>query len=306
MGDTTANAPKVSIGMPVYNGASLIRDALDTLLLQTFTDFELIISDNASIDATESICRDYAAKDARIRYIRQPENRGAWANFTFVLDEAVGQYFMWAAHDDTRDLDFVEKLVAQMDFDRNAGDAYGNEVVAISGISLIVNERVVVRYTPNTGSVPKVSTKTFIFDFFGGKRLGASIFYGLWRRDSLLEVFHHLAHHGKVDLNEKLPVMLGFILGRIIVNPSVMLSKSHNRRSGTDVRLGGSLTNFQYIKSLFEDWNASRIVTLSFDGNSHRKRVVQVGLIFFMVRKAITRLVIHPLIHFLQGVRKRC
>lgn len=92
--------PKVSIGMPVYNGEKFIRVALDSLLSQTFVDFELIISDNASTDGTEAICREYAARDLRIRYVRQSENRGAVVNFKFVLDDAVGEYFMWAAHDD--------------------------------------------------------------------------------------------------------------------------------------------------------------------------------------------------------------
>jgi len=96
----TSKVPQVSIGMPVYNGAKFIREALDSLLAQTFTDFELIISDNASTDETEAICQEYAAKDARIRYVRQAKNLGAVANFKFVLDEAVGEYFMWAAHDD--------------------------------------------------------------------------------------------------------------------------------------------------------------------------------------------------------------
>lgn len=92
--------PKVSIGMPVYNGERYIRDALDSLLDQTFSDFELIISDNASSDSTEKICREYTAMDSRIRYIRQVENKGAIANFQFVLDEACGDFFMWAAYDD--------------------------------------------------------------------------------------------------------------------------------------------------------------------------------------------------------------
>lgn len=96
----TQRKPLVSIGMPVYNGAAFIREALDSLLAQTFTDFELIISDNASTDETEAICREYATKDHRIRYIRQSKNRGAAANFQFVLNEGVGEYFMWAAADD--------------------------------------------------------------------------------------------------------------------------------------------------------------------------------------------------------------
>lgn len=92
--------PAVSIGMPVYNGAQYIREALDSLLAQTFTDFELIISDNASSDMTQGICEEYARRDSRIRYVRQGENKGAAANFRFVLDCARADLFMWAAYDD--------------------------------------------------------------------------------------------------------------------------------------------------------------------------------------------------------------
>ena len=73
--------PAVSIGMPVYNGERFIRDALESLLAQSFTDFELIISDNASTDTTERICKKYAARDSRIRYVKQSGNIGAALNF---------------------------------------------------------------------------------------------------------------------------------------------------------------------------------------------------------------------------------
>lgn len=99
-GDASHGPLKVSIGMPVYNGEKYIREALDSLLAQTFTDFELIISDNASSDRTESICREYAERDARIIYFRQEKNIGAADNFQFVLDHAQSDLFMWAAHDD--------------------------------------------------------------------------------------------------------------------------------------------------------------------------------------------------------------
>lgn len=107
--------PQVSIGMPVYNGEPFIREALDSLLAQTFADFELIISDNASTDATEAICREYAAKDSRIRYLRQTENQGVLANYHYVLNKAVGKYFMWAAADDLQTPDFMELLVTTLD-----------------------------------------------------------------------------------------------------------------------------------------------------------------------------------------------
>ncbi len=104
--------PKVSIGMPVYNGEKEIRGALNCLLAQTFTDFELIISDNGSTDCTGDICLEYAADDSRIRYVRQPENRGVSFNLQFVLDEARGEYFTWAACDDIRSTNYLEVNVS--------------------------------------------------------------------------------------------------------------------------------------------------------------------------------------------------
>ena len=101
--------PKVSIGMPVYNGAATIRDAVASLREQTFTDFELIISDNASNDGTEAICRELADLDNRLRYIRQPKNLGFLKNFGLVLDESVGEYFMWNGCDDVRSKGYIEK-----------------------------------------------------------------------------------------------------------------------------------------------------------------------------------------------------
>lgn len=109
--------------MPVYNGEEYVRDALDSLLAQTYANFELIISDNASTDKTEQICRGYAARDARIRYVRQPENRGAAANFQFVLDEAVGAFFMWAAYDDYWKPNFITHALKALD-DESTGFAF--------------------------------------------------------------------------------------------------------------------------------------------------------------------------------------
>ena len=100
MNSSEINAPKISIGMPVYNGEKYIREALDSLLAQTFTDFELIISDNASTDNTEKICREYMSIDNRISYFRQKKNLGALVNFKFVLEHAKSNLFMWAAYDD--------------------------------------------------------------------------------------------------------------------------------------------------------------------------------------------------------------
>ncbi|EUJ10040.1 glycosyl transferase [Methylophilaceae bacterium 11] len=103
-----SHIPLVSIGMFVYNGESCIRDSIESILSQSYKDFEFIISDNASTDDTQNICKEYAKKDSRIRYIRQSKNIGATANCLFVLDEAIGEYFIWAAHDDIKSENFLE------------------------------------------------------------------------------------------------------------------------------------------------------------------------------------------------------
>ena len=103
--------PFVSIGMPVYNGECYINQAITSLLTQSYGNFELIISDNASNDNTEVICRNLELQDYRIRYIRHSENRGPAFNFNFVLNESVGEYFMWAASDDIWDINWIETLL---------------------------------------------------------------------------------------------------------------------------------------------------------------------------------------------------
>ena len=114
---TTGSIPRLSIGMPVYNGADFLADAFDSLLSQTFVDFELIVSDNGSTDETEQICREYAARDLRIRYHREEANRGACWNFNRVFELARGSYFKFAAHDDLCAPDFLERCVAVLDDD---------------------------------------------------------------------------------------------------------------------------------------------------------------------------------------------
>jgi len=109
--------PRVSIGMPVYNGENYIEEALDSILAQTYSDFELIISDNASTDRTPEICQAYAAKDRRIHYHRNESNLGGAANFNRVFELSSGEYFKWAAHDDVIAPDFLLKCVQVLDKD---------------------------------------------------------------------------------------------------------------------------------------------------------------------------------------------
>jgi glycosyltransferase involved in cell wall biosynthesis len=96
----TTSHPQVSIGLPVHNGQAFVGDTLRSLLAQTFTDFELLISDNGSRDETWEICAEFAGGDSRIRLYRSEQNRGVAWNYRNVLEHARGQYFRWASADD--------------------------------------------------------------------------------------------------------------------------------------------------------------------------------------------------------------
>lgn len=107
--------PRLSIGLPVYNGENYLATAIDSILRQSFGDFELIIADNASSDRTQEICRVFAAEDNRVRYLRQTNNLGAAANYNTTLAHARGEYFKWAAHDDVCLPGFLQACIDYLD-----------------------------------------------------------------------------------------------------------------------------------------------------------------------------------------------
>ncbi len=107
--------PLVSIGLPVYNGAEYLKQSIDSVLSQSFEDFELILCDNASTDRTEEICRRYAAQDRRVKYHRNERNVGAASNYNLTLQLSHGRYFKWTAHDDLMLPTCLEKCVELLD-----------------------------------------------------------------------------------------------------------------------------------------------------------------------------------------------
>ena len=113
-GPVAASPPPLSIGLPVYNGEAFLVEVLDSLLYQTYGDFELIVSDNGSTDATAEICRSYERADARVAYHRSSENRGAAWNYNRVLALARGPYFKWAPADDMYEPRYLERCMEVM------------------------------------------------------------------------------------------------------------------------------------------------------------------------------------------------
>jgi putative sugar O-methyltransferase len=126
---------RLTIGMPVYNGATTIEAALDSLLAQTLGDFDLVISDNGSSDGTQAICEAYAARDDRVRYVRQPVNLGPQMNFRYVLFEAQTPYFMWAAADDLWAPLFAERNIAALEADEGLVMSQSQVVFTENGVA---------------------------------------------------------------------------------------------------------------------------------------------------------------------------
>jgi len=113
--NTGYSNPRISIGIPVYNGEKFIRKCIESVLQQTYKNFELIISDNASTDSTPDICKEFLEKDNRITFVRQNENMGPNWNFNFPLEKANGEYFVWVVVDTIISPEFIEKNISVLE-----------------------------------------------------------------------------------------------------------------------------------------------------------------------------------------------
>lgn len=171
-------SPLVSVGIPTYNRAEGLVRAVASVQRQNYPRLEILISDNASTDATQEVCQKLAEGDDRIRYFRQPKNLGPIPNFAFLLENGAGTFFMWVADDDTIEPDIVPRYVRFL-------EQHADHVL-VSGT---------IRYW-DQGSVFKTESGfTFeqdaaperIADFFG-KVMAGGIFHGLLRREVALDV----------------------------------------------------------------------------------------------------------------------
>jgi len=169
--------PRVSIGLPVFNGEKYLAEALESLLAQTFSDFELIISDNASTDGTEAICKEYASKDYRIRYYKSRKNIGAVGNFNRAFSLSNAEYFKWAAHDDLCARDYLKQCLEVLDHEPS--------VVLCYPKTTIIDEKGRKMYNHEDGLNLRSSVPHKRFRQFLRKPPGCNPLNGLMRRKVL-------------------------------------------------------------------------------------------------------------------------
>lgn len=169
---------KLFIGMPVYNGERFLSTAIESIRNQTFDDWTLLISDNASTDKTEDICKHYCNLDKRIKYVKQKNNIGAPANFKFLLDNASSKYFMWAAADDVWLPEFLISCLAILENENTYGMAFCN-IVNIDALGRTIREYP--DFSRFTTKSRLVNISRFLFD---PEILGkANLIYSVYRLD---------------------------------------------------------------------------------------------------------------------------
>jgi glycosyltransferase involved in cell wall biosynthesis len=182
-----AYLPKVSIGLPVYNGEAYIQNTIDSILSQSFTDFELIISDNASTDETEKICREYADKDPRVRYYRVEQNRGAAWNFNRVFELSVGQYFKWAAHDDICAPNFLSELVPVLEENEEVVLCFPKSSRNINSAGEVVEDWFITEYGLISDRASQLPSGRFRHILFSS--IWCLEFFGLFRTSALRRIY---------------------------------------------------------------------------------------------------------------------
>lgn len=155
--DRPARLPRVTIGLPVYNGEDFLEEAIGSIRAQTYEDFELVVSDNASTDRTREIVADHAAEDQRVRPVFREENLGPMKNFNGLVPLARGEFFQWMAHDDILAPTALERCVPVLEQDETVVLSHGRTVI-IDADGVVVAEPDTRRMTDSTKVVDRIGT----------------------------------------------------------------------------------------------------------------------------------------------------
>ena len=259
----TRRAPRVSVGLPVFNGERYLASAIELVLDQDFADLELVVCDNASTDRTSEICEEYARRDPRVRYHRNPRNLGAGPNYDRCFALARGEYFKWMAHDDRLAPDYQSRTVAAL-------DAAPGAVLCTTGITEIGPDDRVRRVYRN--AFPGIDAPG------PARRLGALIharhecedFFGLYRRAALAGSSLHGTYSGS---DRVLLAELALRGPWTAVPEPLFLHREHEGRYTRAVLLGDRSRAALWLDTAVPTARASRMYHLVVYG--HYLRVVR-------------------------------
>jgi glycosyltransferase involved in cell wall biosynthesis len=227
--------PKLSIGMPLYNGGRFIEKSISSLINQTYTDFELIISDNCSNDDTEEICLKFKENDNRIKYYKQESNLGATSNFNYVLNNSSGEYFMWAAFDDIWDPNFISECINVLENNLDCVSVFTHFIIYD-----INSYKEIERITPSSLSSDLPSVR--IMKSF--ENLVPNMIYGIHRREILAKNKYIVNQ----DWNDILIVAHQVFFGKYFILPKYLHMTGINGEKRKPYSLNGKYLNLKYFR----------------------------------------------------------
>ena len=176
------NNVKITLGMPVLNGEKHIRFALNSIFKQSFKNFNLIISDNASSDKTFSICNEYKKKHKNIKIYKQKKRISGIDNWISLLEKTKSKYFLFCAHDDYfKEKDYLKKLINKISYN----------TIPISSVKIIDHNNNIIKHLSNDRVLnykgPSIyrRLKFFITPSLIGKN---RILYGIQERNHVLKI----------------------------------------------------------------------------------------------------------------------
>ena len=222
--------PRISVGLPVRNGAAYLQEALDAILTQTYQDFELIISDNGSKDRTAEICQDAARGDRRIRYFRQNTVLPPAENHNFVMHRAKAEFFKWNCHDDTCGPQFLQRCLEALQADTGAVLAYPQATI------IDTESREVEPYSfPLRTADPRPSVRFGSLLRADHRRFAGFEIYGLMRRRALAAV----PDMGNYVSADRVLLARLALQGRFLEVPDrLFFSREHDKRSVRTLPVG--------------------------------------------------------------------
>jgi hypothetical protein len=282
----------VTIGVPVYNADALLVRALENLRTQSFTDFKVVILDNASTDLTAQIARDFARLDPRFVYQRQPYNKGCRQNFVDALAAADTPYFMWRAYDDFSDLNYIEELAGLLDRSPDAALAVGRTVLSKKG-------RDRVKMFPRRGAFEPLSIYTARLLV----RARASWIYGLFRTNdlkwSLARVTEDYPHTHAFDPLTILPFV---VTRRVVGTDATSFVQGFVDRDGGTQEQG--ILDPEMMQTLRDDFRRYCVHSLPrLVGPGVRKGVVGLALRFYVDRSYRLAKILHARWKLMLGER---
>lgn len=233
---------KIFIGMPAYNGARFIEKAINSLIIQSFQDWQLLISDDCSSDETNQIVQKFTKIDTRITCYRQTKNLGIYTNFKFVLDKANTPYFMWVAQDDIHEKDYLKVCVEKLEYDKNIGLATTVMAAVDSLERTLIEEKDLLKFSGKPGFL-KISRYVLQPEILGK----CNLMYGLFRTSAARTVWEaypqrHVWGH---DYMFSIALISRF---EIYVDDKVLFKKRLGGVSSPNALLNDEKSNFKKLE----------------------------------------------------------